>query len=149
MQTGFGPLAGNFNTSKFWKLDSDKSLKNIDAQEGYSKSILNIINVGRKTISVIVTQDRIQGLDITANDWYGEADVPEFMDGSDLINDYTLRVNVIKGDYTDFEKLSVDPILGDYFDTSGIKKVFTDSNGNESDGLVSLLENPNVVSLGE
>jgi len=148
-KTGYAPLSGNFNTSKFWKLDTDKALKNINNQDGYTKSLLNFSNVGRKKISVIVTQDRIQGLDITANDWYGEADVPEFMDGSDFINDYCVRVNVIKGDYTDFEKLSVDPILGDYFDTNGIKKIYTDSVGNESDGLVSLLENPNVISLGE
>jgi hypothetical protein len=130
-------------------LDTDKALSNIDNQEGFSKSLLNFVNVGRKTISIIVTQTAIQGLDITADDWYGEADVPEFMDGSDYINDYALRVNIIKGDYTDFEKLSVDPILGDYFDTNGIKKTFTDSNGNAKDGLVALLENPNVVSLGE
>lgn len=148
-KTGFAPLSGNFNTSKFWKLDTDKTVKNINNQEGYTPSLLNFVNVGRKTLSVIVTQDRIQGLDITANEWYGEADVPEFMDGSDYINDYCLRVNVIKGDYTDFEKLSVDPILGDYFDTNGIKKTYKDINGNEFDGLVSLLQNPNVVSLGE
>ena len=147
--TGEAPLAGNYNTAKFWRLDEDKALQNIDNQEGYTKSLLNFVNVGRKTLSVVVTQDRIQGLDITANDWYGEADVPEFMDGSDYINDYCIRVNVIKGDYTDFEKLSVDPLLGDYFDTNGIKKIYTDSLGNESDGLVAFLENPNVVSLGE
>ena len=146
---GSAPLEGNFNTSKFWKLDTDKALSNIEAQAGFSKELLNFVNVGRKTISVIVTQDKIQGLDLTANDWYGEADVPEFMDGSDYINDYCVRVNIIKGDYTDFEKLSVDPILGDYFDTNGIKKVYTDTNGNVSDGLVALLDNPNVVSLGE
>jgi uncharacterized protein YnzC (UPF0291/DUF896 family) len=148
-ETGFAPLSGNFNTSKFWKLDTDKTLKNINNQEGYTKSLLNFVNVGRKTISVIVTQGNIQGLDITAKDWYGEADVPEFMDGSDLINDYCVRVNIIKGDYTDFETLSVDPILGDYFDTNGIKKTYTDTNGNEFDGLQALLENPNVIELGE
>lgn len=147
--SGLAPLSGNFNTSKFWKLDTDKALDNIDAQAGFSKSLLNFVNVGGKSISVIVTQDKIQGLDLTASDWYGEADVPEFMDGSDYINDYCIRVNIIKGDYTDFEKLSVDPILGEYFDSNGIKKIYTDSNGNTYDGLVSLLGNPNVVSLGE
>lgn len=147
--TGSAPLADNYNTSKFWRLDTDKVLKNINAQEGYSPSLLNFVNIGRKTISIVVTQSKIQGLDITAKDWYGEADVPEFMDESDLINDYCVRVNLIKGDFTDFQTLSVDPILGDYFDTNGIKKIYTDTNGNESDGLVSLLQNPNVVSLGE
>ena len=148
-ETGYAPLAGNFNTSKFWKLDTDKTLKNINKQEGYTKSLLNFVNVGKKTISVIVTQSKIQGLDISAKDWYGEADVPGFMDGSDLINDYCVRVNIIKGDYTDFETLSVDPILGDYFDSNGIKKIYEDTNGNKFDGLQSLLENPNIVSLGE
>ena len=148
-KTGLAPLSGNFNTSKFFKLDTEKALKNIDAQEGYTKELLNFSNVGRKTFSVIVTQDKIQGLDVTANEWYGEADVPEFIDGSDYINDYCIRVNIIKGDYTDFEKLSVDPILGDYFDSNGIKKTYVDSAGNESDGLVAFLESPSVVSLGE
>ena len=148
-RTGFAPISGNFNTSKFWRLDTEKTLRNINNQEGFTKSLLNFVNVGRTTLSVIVTHDRIQGLNITADDWYGEADVPEFMDGSDYINDYCVRVNIIKGDYIDFEKLSVDPLLGDYFDTNGIKKTFTDSNGNSRDGLVALLENPNVVSLGE
>ena len=148
-KTGYAPLSGNYNTSKFFKLDTEKALKNIDAQEGYTKELLNFSNVGRKTFSVIVTQDRIQGLDVTANDWYGEADVPEFIDGSDYINDYCIRVNIIKGDYTDFEKLSVDPILGDYFDSNGIKKVYEDSAGNTSDGLVAFLDSPSVVSLGE
>lgn len=148
-KTGYAPLSGNYNTSKFFKLDTEKALKNIDAQEGYTKELLNFSNVGRKTFSVIVTQDRIQGLDVTANDWYGEADVPEFIDGSDYINDYCIRVNIIKGDYTDFEKLSVDPILGDYFDSNGIKKVYEDAAGNTSDGLVAFLDSPSVVSLGE
>ena len=148
-KTGYAPLSGNYNTSKFWKLDTEKALKNIDAQEGYTKELLNFSNVGRKTFSVIVTQDKIQGLDVTANDWYGEADVPEFIDGSDYINDYCIRVNIIKGDYTDFEKLSVDPILGDYFDSNGIKKVYEDNAGNTSDGLVAFLDSPSVVSLGE
>ena len=148
-KTGLAPLSGNFNTSKFWKLDSDKVLNNINNQDGYTKSLLNFVNIGRKTISVIVTHDRIQGLDISAKDWYGDSEVPEFMDSSDYINDYCVRVNVIKGDYTDFEKLSVDPILGAYFDTNGVKKIYTDSNGNTSDGLVAFLQNPNVVSLGE
>jgi len=148
-KTGKAPLSGNFNTTKFFKLDTEKALKNIEAQTGYTKELLNFSNVGRKTFSVIVTQDRIQGLDTTANDWYGESDVPEFIDGSDYINDYCIRVNIIKGDYTDFEKLSVDPILGDYFDSNGIKKTYKDTAGNTSDGLVAFLENPNVVSLGE
>ena len=148
-KTGYAPLSGNYNTSKFWKLDTEKALKNIEGQVGYTKSLLNFSNVGSKTFSVIVTQDKIQGLDITANDWYGEADVPEFIDGSDYINDYCIRVNIIKGDYTDFEKLGTDPILGDYFDSNGIKKTYEDAAGNESDGLVAFLDNPNVVSLGE
>jgi|SaaInlV_125m_DNA_1040241.scaffolds.fasta_scaffold00029_17 hypothetical protein len=148
-KTGYAPLSGNFNSSKFWKLDSDKAQSNIEAQPGYTKSLLNFSNVGSKTFSVIVTQDRIQGLDTTANDWYGESDVPEFMDGSDYINDYCIRVNIIKGDYSDFEKLATDPLLGDYFDSNGIKKTYEDINGNTSDGLVAFLENPNVVSLGE
>ena len=148
-KTGYAPLSGNFNSSKFWKLDSDKAQSNIEAQSGYTKSLLNFSNVGSKTFSVIVTQDRIQGLDTTANDWYGESDVPEFMDGSDYINDYCIRVNIIKGDYSDFEKLATDPLLGDYFDSNGIKKTYKDINGNTSDGLVAFLENPNVVSLGE
>lgn len=146
---GLAPLSDFYDTNKFWKLDTDKVISNIDNQEGFNSSLLNFSNIGKNNISIIVTKGSIQGLDISAKDWFGEADVPEFMDASDLINDFTVRVNVIKGDITDFKKLSVDPILGDYFDNNGIKKVYTDKNGNEQDGLVSLLQNPNIVSLGE
>lgn len=146
---GSAPLSKFYNTNKFWKLETEKVLSNIQNQEGFAPSLINFANVGKSNVSILVTKGNIQGLDITAKDWYGEADVPEFMDSSDLINDYTIRVNLIKGDITDFKKLSVDPILGAYFDNNGIKKVYKDANGNTFDGLVALLQNPNIVSLGE
>lgn len=144
---GEAPLSKYYDTSKFWKLDTEETLKNIDNQDGYTKSILNFANVGNSTVSILVTNRRIQGLDISAKDWYGEGEVPEFMDEQDYINDYAVNVQIIKGDFSDYQKLSIDPLFGDYFDTNGLKKVYTDANGNTFDGLDKFIELPEVVVL--
>ena len=144
---GKAPLSDYYDTSKFWKLNTEETLKNIDNQEGFTKSILNFANVGTSSVSVLVTNRRIQGLDISAKDWYGEGNVPEFMDEQDYINDYAVNTQIIKGDFSDYQKLSIDPLFGDYFDTNGLKKVYTDSNGNTFDGLSKFIELPEVIVL--
>jgi len=144
---GSAPLSKYYDTSKFWKLDTDEALKNINNTSGYTKSILNFANVGTNSVSVLVTNKKILGLDISAKDWYGEGNVPEFMDEQDYINDYAVNVQIIKGDFSDYQKLSVDPLFGDYFDTNGLKKTYKDTNGNEFDGLDKFVELKEVVVL--
>ena len=144
---GSAPLSGYYDTSKFWKLDTDEMLKNIDFTEGYTASLLNFANIGTNNVSILVTNQKIQGLDISAKDWYGEGNVPEFMDEQDYINDYAVNVQIIKGDYSDYQKLSVDPLYGEYFDTNGLKKVYEDANGNLFDGLTRFIQLPEVVVL--
>jgi len=144
---GEAPLSDYYDTSKFWKLDTEETLKNINNQAGFTKSILNFANVGTNSVSVLVTSSRIQGLDISAKDWYGEGNVPEFMDEQDYINDFAVSVQIIKGDFSDYQKLSIDPLFGAYFDTNGLKKTYTDSNGNTFDGLSKFIELQEVIVL--
>jgi len=146
-QVGSAPLSGYYDTSKFWKLDTDEMLKNIEFTEGSTASLLNFANIGTNKVSILVTNQKIQGLDISAKDWYGEGNVPEFMDEQDYINDYAVNVQIIKGDYSDYQKLSVDPLYGEYFDTNGLKKVYEDANGNLFDGLTRFIQLQEVVVL--
>ena len=146
-QVGSAPVAGYYNRTKFWRLDPDATIQNIDNQTGFNKSLLNFANIGNNKASILVTNRRIQGLDIPAKDWYGEGNVPEFMDEQDYINDYAVNVQIIRGDFTDYQRLSVDPLFGDYFDTNGLRRTFTDANGNTFDGIDRFIQLPDVVVL--
>jgi len=142
------PLAGYYNSDKFWFLDEEDAFANIKSVDS-TPNLLNFANVGRKNISVLVRKADVTGFDITAKEWYGVAELPEFLNGADVISDYMLETLIIEGDYSNNAALQNDPVFGPYFDDKGLKKTYTDNFGTKIDGIDSFINLPEVKVLGK
>lgn len=150
------PLSEYYNTDKFWFYDPEQ-LQNIvrDYHPILQDSLFTIGNVARKDISVIIRKPSNSGrtglgLDVLAKEWYLNSDegVPEFMDENDYISDYLLEVVVFEGKFEDYSQLQLDPLLGNFFDSQGLKKTIVDGFGNERDGLEEFINSGLVTVLG-
>ena len=113
------PLQSLYNTDKFWFpsdeafLDSiDKSLdvRNVasvvgaenDSREDWNSGILHFSNVGKKPVSILVKKASdysSKGFQLTLNEWYGEGNVPEYLNGTSYVSDYLVEVYVVGGDF--------------------------------------------------
>lgn len=147
----YAPVSDYFNQDKFWFTDPlalVSTADNTDNQSSVYQRLLNVANVGRKTISIIAKKSTVLGFDITASEWYGSGKVPEFLNSSDYISDYMVDFIIVEGDFSDYQTLSIDPIYGTYFDTTGLKTTITDTFGNSLDGLQAFLNLASVNVLG-
>jgi len=148
------PVKEYFNTDKFWFTDprtlveyANQQQPGNDGNQG-EKKLLNLANVGRKTLSVVTKKSEVLGFDILAKDWFQVGQIPEYMNENDYISDYMIDLIVIEGDFSNYQALSIDPIFGPYFTTTGLKKTYVDQFGFERDGLTSFLALDNVNVLG-
>ena len=154
---GSAPVADFFNQDKFWFVDDEAVIKAVDANDSTvnaasspnGSTILNFANSGRKNVSIFAIKSSTPGFDATAEEWYGSGKVPPFLDKSSLISDFLLRVVILEGDFSNYQALSVDPIYGDYFTSKGLKAIYTDSFGNQANGIDKLLQLPEVSALAE
>jgi hypothetical protein len=116
-----------FNRERFWKADPEYLLGIAGNKEGFpgspeSTSLLQVANVGTKTLSVIVRKAvGIQGYSVTAKDWYGsDTNIPyEWIRAYDLMSNYFIQVIAIEGDWTNYTSLSTDPFFSKYFNING------------------------------
>ena len=103
------PLQSLYNTDKFWfasdeaYLDAvDKVLGKSTGSEKWDESILHFTNVGKKPVSVLIKKASdysSKGYQLTLNEWYGEGNVPEYLNGSSYVSDYLVEVYVVGGDF--------------------------------------------------
>lgn len=125
--------SGFYNKDRFWFPETEAFLENIG---DINKGIIQFTNLNQTPVSIIVRHaQNVQGFNITAKEWYGIGNVPEFMHENDYIKDFMVDVIVVEGDWTNYQKLSIDPIFGQYFDeTKGLIK----------SELTNMLQDPNV-----
>ena len=104
------PLQSLYNTDKFW-FASDEAY--LDAVEnilgnvitnngGWKDGILHFSNVGKKPVSILVKKASAyssKGYELTLNEWYGEENVPEYLNGTSYVSDYLVEVYVVGGDF--------------------------------------------------
>ena len=101
------PYQTVYNTDKFWALSSESYLDSVQifdsgTSEDTLNNILNFTNVGNKPISVLVKKasaKNTKGYEITLNEWYGEENVPEYLNGTSFVSDYMVEVYVVGGDF--------------------------------------------------
>jgi hypothetical protein len=109
-----------FNKERFW-IPTDEHLlatrKILD-----DGKLLSFANLSQKQVSIIVKKANIAGFDVSVKEWYGNTDIPFYLKDTDLISDYFVDVYILAGDYSDYNTLSSDPILGRFFDKRGIIK---------------------------
>jgi len=116
--------ASYFRKDRFWNPDKDYLLatrSEIDKNE-----ILQFTNLQKTPLTILVRKSDVEGFDVPVKEWYvGENDeIPPFVRPNDLVSDYFIDVIVLVGDYgaSKYTQLSVDPIMGQYFDETGLIK---------------------------
>jgi hypothetical protein len=115
-------MASFYNKERFWFPDSSYFQAIVDNDPLNSEKLMSFTNLGQKPISVIVRKSKnIKGFDLTARDFYGSGNVPEYIRDFDFISDYFVDVLVVEGDWTNYSNLSIDPLYSKFFDKNGVK----------------------------
>lgn len=126
--------SGYFNQDKFWFPSTDAFLTNIGASENAPfNNLFNIVNLGSKQVSVLVRKaapENTKGFQIKVQDWYGQANVPSFLNGESFISDFMVDVFLYNGNFGadstaiyPYERFASDPTYSVYFDKqSGLKR---------------------------
>jgi hypothetical protein len=135
------PIVNLFNRRRLWFADAEElnKTKNLSLGDDYitnpgtmgsvskeSNKILSFANTSKNNVTIWVRKSDITGYDITAKEWYntvgggGDAQFPTFVHPDDFISDYMVEVMIVSGDWSNYIKLSQDPIYSQYFTESGL-----------------------------
>jgi hypothetical protein len=133
------PLIDFFNKRKLWVASSDQlnRTKNLALGDDFitnpggfgnvsidSNKILSFVNAGKSNITIWTKRAAVTGFDITAKEWYSgfgeDIEFPTCVHPDDFISDYMVETIMVSGDWTNYIKLSKDPIYKTYFNESGL-----------------------------
>ena len=113
-----------FNKERFYFPDESYFLATVDANTLNVGKLFSLTNLGQTPFSVICRKSNyagdLPGFAVTARDWFGPENVPSFIKPYDFISDYFINVDIVAGNWTDFETLSVDPVFSQFFNTRGL-----------------------------
>jgi len=143
------PYSGFYNQDKFWYPDTDSFLNNVGWSKTYSgnttNNLLDFTNIGKKPISVICRKaaaENVNGFNVTVKEWYGAANVPDYLNGDSLISDFMVDVFIIDGnwggDFTGapaapYGRFDADPTFQTYFDSvKGIQRKIVNADGTDT-----------------
>ncbi len=108
-----------FDNDKFMTPSDTNTLNTIGNGDN---NLLNFVNIKQDSITIIVRQAAsVKEFDLTAREWYGQGNVPEYLNDFDKMADFMLDVFVFKGEF-DAAIMAVDPIYSEYFTTEGLDK---------------------------
>lgn len=117
------PYRRFFDTSSFWKRDTESFLSIARDVVGDENRVLHFTNMGERQITVFVVKSSVNGFDTTLLNWYGSMDdVPEYVSPKDFASDYMVDVVVLSGDWTNYSELAIDSRYSEYFNTNGLIK---------------------------
>lgn len=118
-----GPYRRFFDTTGFWKRDTEAFINLTKNNTGYSERAFNITNLSDKPVTVFVFKSTLTGFDRTLLEWYGSAEkMPPYVNQQDFASDYMVDVVVVGGDWSNYQELAVDPRWSAYFNSSGLRK---------------------------
>jgi hypothetical protein len=119
-----GPYRRFFNTTGFWKRDTETFNNLVKVDPGASGRMLAFTNLSDRYISVFAFKSTVtSGFDRTLLEAYGTAEkVPLYLNASDYASDYLVDVLVVTGDWSNYAELSVDTKWSQYFSPTGLKK---------------------------
>lgn len=121
-----------FDTTGFWKRDTDAFLNVVSDDPGSSNRILSFTNMSDKYVTVFIFKSRMTGFDRPLLEWYGSADkVPSYVSQLDFASDYMVDVLVVGGDWSNYSTLSVDTKWSSYFTAFGLDKTKVDDFAND------------------
>ena len=118
-------VSSYYNKEKFWFPDPNMLLATIDVTE--QSKLFSLVNLSQNPVSAIIKKSLdarlpIKGFDITAQEYFGANNVPNFMNPYDYISDYFVDIIIVSGNWTKYQELSLDPIYSSYFTSKGFVK---------------------------
>lgn len=118
-------VSSYYNKEKFWFPDPSMLLATIHTTE--QSKLFSIVNLSQNQVSLIIKKSLdsklpIKGYDVTAQEYYGANNVPNFMHPQDYLSDYFVDVIVVSGNWTKYTELSLDPVYSSYFTSKGFVK---------------------------
>jgi hypothetical protein len=118
-----GPYRRFFDTTGFWKRDTESFINLTKGDEGYTERALGFTNLSDRYITVFVVKTAVTGFDRTLLEWYGSVEkMPAYVSSSDYASDYMVDVVVVGGDWSNYQELAVDTRWSAYFNTQGLIK---------------------------
>jgi hypothetical protein len=118
-----GPYRRFFDTTGFWKRDTESFINLTKPNLGYNERAFNLTNLSDRAITTFVFKSKITGFDRTMLEWYGSVDkMPPYVNEQDYASDYLVDVVVVGGDWSNYQDLAVDPRWSAYFNASGLRK---------------------------
>jgi hypothetical protein len=136
------PAVDFFNRRRLWFASPDElnKVKNLSLGDDYinnpggfgnttatSNKLLSFVNLGNSNSTIWTRRASITGYDITAKEWYStigggnSIEFPNFVHPDDFISDYFVEVIVINGDWSNYLRLSKDPIYSQFFTEAGLR----------------------------
>ena len=118
-----GPYRRFFDTTGFWKRDTEAFINQTTTNPGYSDRLLNLTNLSDKYVTIFIFKSQKGGFDRSLLEWYGSVEkMPPYVNSKDLASDYMVDVVIIGGDYSDYQSLAVDARFSQYFSSTGLRK---------------------------
>ncbi len=141
-----GPYRRFFDTTGFWKRDTESFINLTKNNTGYSERAFNLTNLSDKAVTAFVFKSQVTGFDRTLLEWYGSVEkMPSYVSANDFASDYLVDVVIIGGDWSNYQELAVDPRWSAYFNASGLRKEKVSDFANDRN--VTLLAYYEAVSL--
>ena len=118
-----GPYRRFFDTTGFWKRDTESFINLTKNNTGYSERAFSLTNLSDKYVTVFAFKSAVSGFDRTLIEWYGSVDkMPSYLSSNDYASDYMVDVVVVGGDWSNYKELAVDSRWGAYFNATGLRK---------------------------
>ena len=118
-----GPYRRFFDTTGFWKKDTESFINLTKPNTGYSDRAFSFTNLSDRYITVFVVKTAVTGFDRTLLEWYGSVEkMPTYVSSLDYASDYMVDVVVVGGDWSNYKELAVDNRWGQYFNADGLIK---------------------------
>jgi hypothetical protein len=118
-----GPYRRFFDTTGFWKRDSESFINLTKNNVGYADRAFSLTNLSDKYVTAFVFKSQVIGFDRTLVEWYGSIDrLPSYLNANDYASDYLVDVVVVSGDWSDYQNLAIDNRWSAYFNASGLVK---------------------------
>ena len=118
-----GPYRRFFDTTGFWKRDTESFINLTKNNTGYSERALSLTNLSDRYVTVFAFKSAVSGFDRTLIEWYGSIDkMPSYLSSNDYASDYMVDVVIVGGDWSNYKELAVDSRWGAYFNATGLRK---------------------------
>ena len=118
-----GPYRRFFDTTGFWKRDTESFINLTKGDVGYTERALGFTNLSDRYITVFVVKTAVTGFDRTLLEWYGSIEkMPAYVSSIDYASDYMVDVVIVGGDWSNYQELAVDTRWSAYFNAQGLIK---------------------------